>query len=577
MNQTGRTWRFRKRDVNYSNIYCAQQQGGIVEAGGKVLSDWLGSVVAWFHISDIRKEQIYTEIKSGSDPRFTYYLLLLLSALIATFGLIANSPTVVIGAMLVCPLMMPIFGISLSLVIGDTRLLRSAMLAEAGGVALVVCASFLVGVSPFTFEITREILNNTSPNLFDLIVAALAGFAGCMALIDERISPILPGIAISTSLTPPLAACGLCFAFGAFEGCLGAFILFLANFLTILFIASLTFMAAGFFKGKFGEHKVEFAKRFSLATISMIVLIFFLTNAMIRLIETKTIISSVKKTMLTELSDVQNLEIKEITLDKSSSGKEVNALVVIDAPKEPTPFHLQRIEKQLQQKLHKPINLFVQTRITRSVSSSRDKLLQFYRSADGIEEIHRPGKEIQALNIASQIVRERMEQIPGMQVTDIELRHAANGRKIIYTTIHGAIRPFPGGIRMIEKKVQDALKDPDIRLVARYIESYEVASDGINVSELSSSPTVENSRAGKLREMTIGQIRRQTALLPQAVKAGQVAGRWVVVAEVSGPTVMTRKQATAIQDSLKEAMKEDVLFMAFSKAEMLVGGEGFKE
>lgn len=82
---------------------------------------------------------------AGSVPRPMYYVLLGSSVVIATFGLLANSPAVVIGAMLVSPLMTPIFGISVGLSRSDIRLLRSALVAEFGGVGLVILLSFLHG------------------------------------------------------------------------------------------------------------------------------------------------------------------------------------------------------------------------------------------------------------------------------------------------------------------------------------------------------------------------------------------------------------------------------------------------
>ena len=64
-------------------------------------------------------------------------------------------------------------------------------------------------------EATPEMLSRTRPNLIDLLVAILAGFAGSYALIDEKISPALPGEAIATAIVPPLANSGLCFSLGA--------------------------------------------------------------------------------------------------------------------------------------------------------------------------------------------------------------------------------------------------------------------------------------------------------------------------------------------------------------------------
>jgi len=185
--------------------------------------------IRFISISTTRKEAVRDEIVDGSAPGLRYYLLMTISTLIAALGLVINSPAVIIGAMLISPLMTPIFGVSLGLISGDIQLCRKALVTEAAGVALAVFSGFLIGVLPLYFKVTPEMLARTQPTLLDLGVATLAGIAGCMAMIDERISPVLPGIAIATSLVPPLAASGLCFALGAPEGGVGAFLLFFAN------------------------------------------------------------------------------------------------------------------------------------------------------------------------------------------------------------------------------------------------------------------------------------------------------------------------------------------------------------
>ena len=73
-------------------------------------------------VSRERAGAVVEEIRLGSEPQSSFYALLIASSLIASFGLIANSTAVVIGAMLVSPLMTPILGISLALVRGDARL-----------------------------------------------------------------------------------------------------------------------------------------------------------------------------------------------------------------------------------------------------------------------------------------------------------------------------------------------------------------------------------------------------------------------------------------------------------------------
>ena len=71
-----------------------------------------------FELSRERFEIVHADISDGSEPALRFYILVAVSTLIASFGLILNSTAVVIGAMLVAPLMTPIFGISLALVRG---------------------------------------------------------------------------------------------------------------------------------------------------------------------------------------------------------------------------------------------------------------------------------------------------------------------------------------------------------------------------------------------------------------------------------------------------------------------------
>jgi uncharacterized hydrophobic protein (TIGR00271 family) len=167
-------------------------------------------------ISDARALTVRNDIAAGSIPEFRFYALVVVATTIAALGLIMNSTAVVIGAMLVAPLMTPIFGISLALVRGEPTLFGHAVKAEVIGVFTAILFSACVGFLMPGLEATEKMLGRTKPNLLDLLVAVLAGFAGAYALVDEKISPALPGVAISTAIVPPLANCGLCLAMGAY-------------------------------------------------------------------------------------------------------------------------------------------------------------------------------------------------------------------------------------------------------------------------------------------------------------------------------------------------------------------------
>ena len=161
-----------------------------------------------------------------------FFLLITLSAAIATLGLLQNSAAVVIGAMLVSPLLGPIMGMGFGLATIDSTLIkRSLITLGAGMLVAVMVAMLIVWLSPIQ-DVTTEIRGRTQPNLLDLGVAVVGGIAGVYAIL-RKLSGVMVGVAIATALVPPLSTVGFGIATGRFDFALGAALLFLTNTLAI--------------------------------------------------------------------------------------------------------------------------------------------------------------------------------------------------------------------------------------------------------------------------------------------------------------------------------------------------------
>ena len=169
------------------------------------------------YVTPERAGIVRQEIADGSEPGIRFYILVVISTMIAGFGLAMNSTAVIIGAMLVAPLMTPIFGMALALIRSDAHLLGQATRAEIAGIVAAILMGVVLGKLYPALEPTPEMLARTQPQLFDLLVAIFSGFAGAYALVDEKISPALPGVAIATAIVPPLSNTGLCLALGAYS------------------------------------------------------------------------------------------------------------------------------------------------------------------------------------------------------------------------------------------------------------------------------------------------------------------------------------------------------------------------
>jgi uncharacterized hydrophobic protein (TIGR00271 family) len=189
--------------------------------------------------SDIKRmrDQLFFEGPERNRRLSRYWLLLPLSAVIASAGVISDSTATVIGAMIVAPLMTPILGIVLAVVLADGANLRRCVLLVVSGAATVVGIGWLLGLFvpyPVVAAINSQVAARVTPRIVDLVAALATGAVGSVALARSDISDTLPGVAIAISLVPPLAVVGLTLESGAPHQSLAAFVLFITNVAAIL-------------------------------------------------------------------------------------------------------------------------------------------------------------------------------------------------------------------------------------------------------------------------------------------------------------------------------------------------------
>lgn len=202
--------------------------------------------------------------------------ILAIAIIIASVGLNVNSIPVIIGAMLISPLMGPIFGLGLGLGINDIDLMKQA------GKNLLIMVSISLAVSLLYFLITplslsnpTEILARTKPTIFDVMIALFGGFAGIFELCRKEKGTVFSGVAIATALMPPLCTAGYGLASGNMGCFIGAIYLFCIN---CLFITLATYFLVRHFKFKKTEYTdVKSAQRTQKIT-TLLILIFLVPS-----------------------------------------------------------------------------------------------------------------------------------------------------------------------------------------------------------------------------------------------------------------------------------------------------------
>jgi uncharacterized hydrophobic protein (TIGR00271 family) len=163
--------------------------------------------------------------------------VLFFAILIASVGLNVNSTAVIIGAMLISPLMGPIVGLGYGAAVADTTLMRKSAVVLLGFTVVSLATSVLYFTLSPLDEPGSELMARTSPNLWDVLIAAFGGAAGMVAATRRSFTNIAPGVAIATALMPPLCTVGFGIAHQRWDMAVGAGYLFVIN---SLFIASAT-------------------------------------------------------------------------------------------------------------------------------------------------------------------------------------------------------------------------------------------------------------------------------------------------------------------------------------------------
>ncbi|WP_314885048.1 DUF389 domain-containing protein [Psychrobacter immobilis] len=328
--------------------------------------------------------EVRVRIEANALPSKMYFIMNILSAIIASYGLVTNSAAVVIGAMLVAMMLGPITGIALAIIDHRMPLLRKSLITVIVGVSLVVLVGFIVGWLHKDQPLTAEILSRTQPTSMDLMIALAGGTAGAYAMVSPHLSVAVVGVAVATALVPPLAASGILFANGETQLGLGALLLALTNIIAIQFTNALVLWLLGFRRLVDDDYKsstyLTFLRRNAVTLLLLGGLGTYLTINLQTNAKQQVFESSVKEAINSYFIDKGNV-LTNTQFDTSEENKVVRA--VIRGETTPTSYDVRQIETVIAQDMaenfpeYLPIKLqlrYLPVQVIESNPLSQDKL-----------------------------------------------------------------------------------------------------------------------------------------------------------------------------------------------------------
>lgn len=546
---------------------------------GEKLFKTVGEGFSGLKVSDERIEKVIGLISDGSEPHMGYYALISAATIIASLGLVQNSGPVVIGAMLVSPLMMPIYGMSAGIVRGDTSLFFRGLKAEIGGVLLAIVFGMIFGAFPLLTDLTPEILARLEPNLLDLLVAVFAGFAGTWAVVDERISPVLPGVAISTAIIPPLAVCGICLARGAFSGAQGAFLLFFANLLAILLVSSLIFWRAGLGLKAGQKKRKGFLPEIVVTVVLLVVVGALLTKTLMRVIDRRHRTNTVREVLRESEGTHPIFSIEK--LEHRRSGETVYVLVKLNTSKALSPSQVARWEKKMSRLLEAEVRLTVNCDISQEVSSLNSSDVAAKVGLDGISLDEAVHPDVHLVRVAEQTLRQAFKDVPDISLKELDL-HYFDERPTIIASIqtHRTIRPTE--VAMIDDAIETIAGRDNIGLIIRNHRPYDVTRRGrIILGEMQLDPYTAEER--KIVKLMSDSVRRLGNIFVRNLDGIRHKDHWEMYVEIVGDRLVRPDEVKEIEQKVSEEMNTPTKIVAWTRAELIATdkrfhtGQGFME
>ncbi|TDN81580.1 putative hydrophobic protein (TIGR00341 family) [Salegentibacter sp. 24] len=289
-------------------------------------------------------QELFKVLRENSKTSSMYVVMMILSTLIATFGLFADSSPVIIGAMILAPIIAPIVSFAMGMVRYDTNMLKRGIITILIGTG--VSLMFSAGVSliiPIKI-ITSEIDARLSPTLLDMGIAIVSGVAAAYAHAKEGVAKSLAGVAIAVALVPPLAVSGIGIGWWDWQVFSGAFLLYLTNLAGIIMFAGITFLLLGFAPFK----RARLGLVYTLILIGMVMVPLSLSFNRIK--------KEANITRELEGSTINELVIRNVSV---RFGDPLRVSLTLVGPESLEEEDIRKIKTEIEENIGEPINLEV--------------------------------------------------------------------------------------------------------------------------------------------------------------------------------------------------------------------------
>ncbi|MFZ5825699.1 MAG: TIGR00341 family protein [Bacillota bacterium] len=307
-------------------------------------------------------EELYHDVMVGASLNKGYVSFVLLAAVLATLGLLADDGAIVIASMVVAPLFGPLMGIALGTVMAERKLVQKALVAELAGVVIALLVGALVGlvVPGFYLLDSGQVQARIQPNLIHIGLAVGAGVAGALSLTSVAMNNLV-GVAVAVALMPPAIVTGMGIGQADWTMARGAGLLLAVNILAGLMAATITFRL----------HRIQPAKRYRIPWADRSTRLVLLLGGLLLVVSAVPLVrwsqdlmalQSARSQVADTLRDLPAHDIRIRGVDIIQAPDRVRVEITAEGSSRVDPVDLEPVKLRMEQHFQRPVE--VELRLT---------------------------------------------------------------------------------------------------------------------------------------------------------------------------------------------------------------------
>jgi uncharacterized hydrophobic protein (TIGR00341 family) len=205
-------------------------------------------------IGGMTREEVWNTVWGQAKLDQTYVVFVILSTIVAAFGMLTDSVAVVVGAMVIAPLLGPNLAFTVGVALGDGKLIWRALLTNLAGLIVALSLSVLIGFYWTSGLEADELRARSAVDFTGMAIALASGAAAALSLVTG-VSSALVGVMVAVALLPPTSAIGIFLGTQQWDNAAGASLLLAVNIVSVNLAAHAVLFWRGIRPRTFFENK----------------------------------------------------------------------------------------------------------------------------------------------------------------------------------------------------------------------------------------------------------------------------------------------------------------------------------